>query len=82
MKIGIEISMYPLKEEYEKPILEFISELKKDSTLEIITNKLSTQIFGEFDEVTELVKSKIFKTFEKQKTVFVMKWVGGPEDFL
>ncbi|HRI47058.1 MAG: hypothetical protein KF721_03860 [Ignavibacteriaceae bacterium] len=82
MKVGIEISMYPLTENYEPPILQFIAELKQNSNLEIITNKLSTQIFGEFDEITSLVKETIFKTFQKQKSVFVMKWVGGPQDFL
>lgn len=80
MKIGIEISMYPFNEEYKTPIRSFIENLKNNTNLEIVTNNLSTQIFGEYDELTELVRNKILAVFEKQKAVFVMKWVGGPSD--
>ncbi|MDZ7614255.1 MAG: hypothetical protein U5K51_11560 [Flavobacteriaceae bacterium] len=47
MKVSVDISMYPLHADYEKPIKDFIRKLRS-SPFAIEENGLSTQIFGIF----------------------------------
>jgi len=65
MQISVEISLYPLDKDYEKPILDFIERLKRHSGLKIRVNALSTQIEGEYDEVMDVLKKEIKTTFER-----------------
>ena len=46
MRISVEISMYPLKDEYIPGIQAFIDRLNKYPELKVITNTMSTQVFG------------------------------------
>jgi uncharacterized protein YqgV (UPF0045/DUF77 family) len=77
MKISIEISLYPLTENYEQVILGFIHNLHENKNLEIITNGLSTQVFGEFDEVMNAVNREMKKLYANQQAVLVMKMGRG-----
>lgn len=78
MKISVEISMYPLTSDYEAPILAFIDELKKESSLLIRTNGMSTQVFGEFDILMPLLQDAYKKTIsEQKKVIFVQKLLGA-----
>jgi uncharacterized protein YqgV (UPF0045/DUF77 family) len=77
MDIGIEISLYPLHQQYIPPIEDFIARLNRDGTLRVITNSMSTQIFGEFDAVMGRLVPELRTTFERNdKAVFVMKVLG------
>jgi len=44
MEISVDISLYPLQEGYEKPILAFISALEKEQSIDVVRNELSTQL--------------------------------------
>lgn len=77
MLISVEISYYPLNEEYKKPILAFIVDLKKNTNLLVRTNTMATQVFGEFDEVMDTVKSCINRAFTLPHSVFVMKVINA-----
>lgn len=78
MKATVEISMYPLREEYEPAILDFISILKAEKELSVRVNETSTHLFGDFDLIFETLKSGIKDSFEKYgKVVFVMKVLNG-----
>ncbi len=76
MKITVEISMYPLRENYVDPIQAFIKKL--DQYPEIIrkTNTLSTQISGEYNDVMDCLNNEIKPVFEKYITSFVIKIVN------
>ena len=50
MQISIEISLYPLDENFTLPIDNFISCLKKYNSIEVRKNNMSTQICGDFDD--------------------------------
>jgi len=77
MDIGIEISLYPLHQQFIPPIEDFIARLNRDGTLRVITNSMSTQIFGEFDAVMARLVPELRTTFERNdKAVFVMKVLG------
>lgn len=77
MKISVEISMYPLQEAYETPILQFIQRLKAYPGLVVRSNSMSTQIFGEFDELTRALVTEVKTSFENGiPSVMVMKWIN------
>jgi uncharacterized protein YqgV (UPF0045/DUF77 family) len=78
MKTTVEISKYPLNEDYEPPILDFIQRLNANENLTIKTNATSTQITGDYDEVMEILQKEMKTSFEKYgKAIFVMKVLGN-----
>jgi len=75
MNISIDISMYPLHKDFEKPIISFIKTLRK-SSFRVEENGLSTQIFGPYDEVMSFVNSNIHSSLLNEKNcVFILKIV-------
>jgi uncharacterized protein YqgV (UPF0045/DUF77 family) len=78
MKTTVEISKYPLNEDYEPPILDFINRLNANENLTITTNATSTQITGDYDEVMGILQKEMKASFEKYgKAIFVMKILWG-----
>ena len=69
--------MYPLNQEYGTPILQFIERLKSYKELEIRSNTMSTQIFGEYGMVMDTIKEEMKSAFlTKDAIVMVMKFVN------
>jgi uncharacterized protein YqgV (UPF0045/DUF77 family) len=78
MKISVEISKYPLQEEFGTPILSFIDRLKQYPELEVRTNSMSTQVFGDYDDMHRILQKEMRASFENPNTVvMVMKWVNA-----
>jgi len=73
MKVSVEISMYPLIENYQSVIHLFLEELKNHKELIVNTNAMSTEIYGEYEEVMQVLEDLIGKRFETVKSVFVLK---------
>lgn len=80
MKISVEISYYPLNEEFIPPIQTFIDRLNAYENLRVKTNGMSTQIFGEYDEVMDVLKAEIKKSFDLPHSVFTMKIINADLD--
>jgi uncharacterized protein YqgV (UPF0045/DUF77 family) len=77
MDIGVEISLYPLNADYIPPIQGFIDRLNTHAGLKIITNSMSTQVFGEYGRVMQALNAELRRSFEtNDKAVFVMKVLG------
>jgi uncharacterized protein YqgV (UPF0045/DUF77 family) len=81
MDIGVEISLYPLKADFVPAIREFLDRLGAATSLRVVTNSMSTQVFGAYDEVMEALRRELRTTFEtlanrSDKAVFVMKVLG------
>ncbi len=77
MEIGVEISLYPLCDEYLGPIRQFIARLNTEPGLRVVTNSMSTQVFGPLEQLLPLLNREIARTFaEQRKAVFVMKVLG------
>jgi uncharacterized protein YqgV (UPF0045/DUF77 family) len=77
MEIGVEISMYPLTAEFIPPIEDFIERLNRDRRFKVLTNSMSTQIFGRYEDILDTLTRELRVTFEAAgKTVFVMKVLG------
>lgn len=51
MKVTLEITMYPLTDGYKEAVKAFLRRLNKAESIEVITNGVSTQVFGEYDNV-------------------------------
>jgi uncharacterized protein YqgV (UPF0045/DUF77 family) len=58
MKISVELTLTPLQDDYEPAIINFIKSLRA-SGLTVLENPLSTQIYGEYNEVMELLQKEI-----------------------
>ncbi len=77
MQASLEISLYPFDENYKKIIKEFITKLNsKKKNLIVETNLMSTQIFGDYDEIISVLQNEMKELFRNHKAVFVMKIVG------
>ncbi len=81
MDIGVEISLYPLQADFAAVIRPFIGRLNADGRLRVVSNSLSTQVFGPYDLVFEVLRRELHTTFAdlepaQGKAVFVMKMIG------
>ena len=77
MQISIEISLYPLNENFTSSIDNFISRLKMYDSIEVRTNNMSTQLFGEFDDLIKILKVEMEKTFKNEtNSAFNLKIVN------
>ncbi|WP_313112829.1 thiamine-binding protein [Aequorivita sediminis] len=58
MKISVELTLSPLQDDYEPAIIDFIKSLR-NSGLTVLENPLSTQVYGEYDEVMKLLQEEM-----------------------
>jgi uncharacterized protein YqgV (UPF0045/DUF77 family) len=58
MQISVELTLTPIQDEYEPAIIDFIKALRK-SPLEVIETPLSTQVFGDYDEVMQVLQKEM-----------------------
>lgn len=67
MRISVELTLTPIQDDYEPIIIDFIKSLR-NSGLTVLENPLSTQIYGEYDEVMQVLKEEAkvaFKAMER-----------------
>jgi len=77
MKVSIDISMYPLNEQYCQPIIDFIDKLETYPKVSVQRNSMSTHIYGDYQEVMDTLNTEILKVLEQiPETVFVIKLIG------
>jgi len=79
MRITVDISMYPLTEEYVGPIKQFIEAINSNPNIEVITNKVSTQLRGEHSEIMPLLTNEMINVFEQIRASFVIKVIKGKD---
>tara|TARA_R110002072_G_scaffold151503_6_gene300936 strand:+ start:31530 stop:31790 length:261 start_codon:yes stop_codon:yes gene_type:complete len=63
MDISVELTLSPLQDNYEQPIIDFIKKLR-DSGLKTLENPLSTQIYGDYDTVMKVLHSEMKTALE------------------
>ncbi len=74
MKASVDISLYPLADEYIPAIKEFIERVQQYPEIVIVRNDLSTQLYGDFDQIMDLLKTEVKLSWEKYgKGIFVVK---------
>ena len=78
MKISLEISLYPLADDFLTNIQDIVRILNSDDSVVCTTNTMSTQVFGEFDNVMRLLNDTVKYSFETYgKQVFVAKFLNS-----
>ncbi|MCG2418027.1 thiamine-binding protein [Aequorivita sp. F47161] len=58
MNISVELTLSPLQDDYEPAIINFIKSLR-NSGLTVIENPLSTQVYGDYDTVMNLLQKEM-----------------------
>ena len=62
MEISVELTFSPLQDNYEEQIINFIKKLR-ETGLTVIENPLSTQVYGEYDGVMNVLHKEIKNSF-------------------
>lgn len=73
MKTSIEISYYPLNDEYKAPIKKFIASLQAHENIIVKPNAISTHVFGEYDDVMAAITSCMRNAMELPHSIFILK---------
>ena len=77
MKISIELTLTPLKNDFIPTIKSFILQLRSLGFI-IKENPLSTQVYGDFDSIMQGLLPLIRKTFKEENSVMLhLKMVKG-----
>ena len=77
MKISVELTLAPLKSSYIPSIKNFIMGLR-NMGFRVIENPLSTQVFGDYDEIMTSLVPLIKSTFEDEEAIMLhLKLVKG-----
>ncbi|GGK23238.1 hypothetical protein GCM10007962_16820 [Yeosuana aromativorans] len=63
MNISVDLTLSPLQDDYEKHVINFIKALRA-SKFTVFENPLSTQIYGDFDELMSFLNKEIKKSFQ------------------
>ena len=63
MKISVELTLMPLQNTFEAPIIDFIKTLRA-SGFTVLENPLSTQVYGDYDAVMPFLNTAIKHSFE------------------
>lgn len=78
MKLSVEISKYPLADEYIPAIKSFIDRLNQHQQLEVHTNTMSTQVFGDYDVLMPILTDEMRHSFEQYgKMIFIIKFINA-----
>ncbi|MGB1091589.1 MAG: hypothetical protein ACPGYX_05660 [Oceanobacter sp.] len=78
MELSVDISKYPLADEYKPAIKNFIERLQGTEGLTVVCNTMSTQVFGEYDLVMATLSAEMKRSFERfGKAIFVYKMIPG-----
>ena len=70
MNISVELTLTPLQDDFEPPIINFIKRLRR-SGLRVLENPLSTQVYGEYDNVMDLLTDEIKEAFEDTEHILL-----------
>ena len=77
MNVSIEMTLMPLNDNYKDVIKDFILSIR-NSEFKVLENPLSTQIYGDYDKLIDLLKVEIKDVFLNNEGIMVnLKIVNG-----
>lgn len=77
MDITVDVSYYPLRENFKEPINKLIERLQRGH-VEVLPGRISTELFGSYEEVMKVLNDAIRWSFEEYgHAVFVAKFING-----
>jgi len=78
MKVTVELSLYPLRDDPIPVIKSFIEDLTVGPGIECVTNQMSTQLRGELTSVMRIVEQALSRSFSgSQHQVLVAKFINA-----
>ena len=81
MRVAVDISLYPLDEDFIPPIKDVIERFNRHDNIDVVTNPMATQLRGEYADVMNALRQEIGETFEQlPKAVFAIKILNNPID--
>ncbi len=63
MNISVELTFSPLQDDFEEHIINFIKKLRA-SGLTVLENPLSTQVYGDYNTVMEVLRMEMETAFK------------------
>jgi len=70
----LEITKYPLTQDYEAPIRDFFNRLKAHAGLDVTMGEMSTVVRGDYDLVMSVVQDEMKTSMQTNaRTAFVLK---------
>ena len=82
MTATIEISLYPLNNDYPSSVVSFLQKLRTIPGVEMSTNGMSTVLIGPYDVLWTGLGSLIEAQASKEESVFVLKIAGGRREYI
>ena len=77
MQVIVELSLYPLVNEYIPPIQDFIDRLNSYSDITVSTSSTSTQVTGDYGVVMKVLGEEMQRTHEEVgQAIFVAKFLN------
>lgn len=77
MHVMVELSLYPLVNEYIPPIQDFIDRLNGYNNITVSTSSTSTQVTGEYGDVMSILGKEMQRTHEEVgQAIFVAKFLN------
>jgi uncharacterized protein YqgV (UPF0045/DUF77 family) len=78
MQVSVDLSLYPLADEYVPAIIDLIHRLQAREGIEVVRSALSTQLFGDYERVMQAVTEELRRSWEQHgRAVLVAKFVLG-----
>lgn len=72
MEISVQISYYPLNEEFNSIVGDFITQLSRVRGLQIQTGMMSSLVTGDYDLVMNTLKDTMYPYLAKYQSVFTI----------
>ena len=77
MNVSVEITLMPLNDNYKEVIKNFIISIRNNE-LKVLENPLSTQVYGDYDKIMDLLNNRIKEIFYKNNGIMInLKIVNG-----
>ncbi|MCE2613350.1 thiamine-binding protein [Flavobacteriaceae bacterium D16] len=75
MQVSVELTLSPLQDEFEPPIIAFIKNLRA-SGFKVMENPLSTQIYGDYDQLMPFLQEAMKEALmDADRGLFFLKIV-------
>ena len=75
MQVAVEISLYPLSDDFEKPVDTFLSLLANNPSIEVEPGKMSSIITGELAEIMKALTQAMEKVFAENQRLLLQALV-------
>lgn len=80
MICSVELSYYPLSDDFKPKVKAFIKDLQSYSEIKVEPGSISTRVFGEYRAVMGILTETMERAFENPASIFVIKILNLDRD--